>query len=124
MNVGHGGGAGCTRGFSVTFTGAFGVTTCIFINCAVRGFEFLQNTQFSLTWIYIDTNLVKLTYLHGQGKYRGISQLVTLLPLSLTKPEPVVFRTLSGLEHMKRCPQGHSYSTPTKIFTLNSVLKI
>jgi hypothetical protein len=46
--------------------------------------------------------------------------LVTLLPLSLTNPEPVVFRTLPGAEHMKRWPRGHSYYTPTKIFTTNS----
>lgn len=59
-------------------------------------------------------------YLQGQGKYRGMSHPVTLLPLSLTSPHPEVFNTLSGAEHMNLWPLGHSYSTPTKIFTLNS----
>ena len=61
-----------------------------------------------------------MSHLQGHGKYSGMSLLVTLLPLSFTNPEPVVFRTLSGAEHMKRWPRGHSYSTPTKIFTTNS----
>jgi hypothetical protein len=43
-----------------------------------------------------------MSHLQGQGKYNGMSLLVTLLPLSLTNPEPVVFRTLPGAEHMKR----------------------
>lgn len=40
-NTGQDDGAGCTRGFSVTWIGAFGVTTCMRISCATNGFTFL-----------------------------------------------------------------------------------
>jgi len=62
----------------------------------------------------------QFTYLQGQGKYKGMSLPVTLLPVSLTIPDPTVLRTLSGAEHMNRWPLGHSYSTPINIFTTNS----
>jgi len=41
-NIGQGDGAGCTLGFSVTWIGAFGVTICMRISCAINGFTFLQ----------------------------------------------------------------------------------
>lgn len=41
-NIGHGSGAGCTFGWSVTWTGALGVTTCILINWASWGLEDLK----------------------------------------------------------------------------------
>ena len=40
--TGQGLGAGCTRGLSVTLTGAFGVTMWIRMSCAINCFEFLS----------------------------------------------------------------------------------
>lgn len=85
-----------TLGSKVQKTGAFGVTTCSLISCAVSGFADL----------------------HGQGKYRGMSNSAILWPVSLTMLVDVGRKTRSGAASMKRWPRGHSYSTPIKTFTV------
>jgi hypothetical protein len=54
-NTGQGDGAGCTLGFSVTWIGAFGVTICMRISCAIKGFTFLQETYHQKHFAFLCT---------------------------------------------------------------------